>query len=257
MEVIFIFFDHIHWPDILDILLLWFVLYRGLLLVKGTRAFQSMVGLLIALLVYMVSGKLQLYAVHWMLEKFFVYIVLAVIVLFQSDIKRGLAGAGGRLLPFSASTPTPNALEEVVRASFTMASRRIGALIALQREAGLDDYADSGNRLDARVSAELLLAIFHPTSPMHDGAVLIRENTILAAKVFVPLSLGRELSRFYGTRHRAAIGLTEETDAVVVIVSEERGTVGLVVGGELQPVSDANELREKLLETLRSRKGGR
>ena len=161
------------------------------------------------------------------------------------------SGVGARFFPSFSQTPNPNSLEEVIRASFIMASRRIGALIALQREASLEDYAATGTRLDARTSTELLLAIFHPTSPMHDGAVMIREGIALSAKVFLPLSLGRDLSRFYGTRHRAAIGLTEETDAVVIIVSEERGTVSIVTGGVLQPVADANEMREKLLECFR------
>lgn len=253
MSLLAAWFTNIRWTDLIDIALLWFVLYRGLMLVRGTRAFQSLLGLLIALVVYVVSGRLELYAVHWMLEKFFVYIVLAVIILFQSDIKRGLAGAGGRLFPSFSAQPAASSMEEIVRASFVMASRRIGALVALEREASLEDYAEGGNRLDARASSELLLAIFHPTSPLHDGAAVVRKDRVLAAKVFLPLSLSKDVSRFYGTRHRAAIGLTEETDAVVVIVSEERGTVSLVVAGEVQPVADQNEMRERLLECFQSR----
>lgn len=235
--------------DVIDVLVLWFVLYRALLLVRGTRAMQSAIGLLVALAVYVASGQLELYALHWVLEKFFVYIVIAVVILFQQDIRRGLAGAGGRLFPsFGSNKPDQNAMEELIRAAFLMAGRRIGALIALEREASLEEYGESGQRLDARVSTELFLAIFHPTSPLHDGAVVVRQDKVLAAKVFLPLSLSRDISRFVGTRHRAAIGLTEETDAVVIIVSEERGTVSLVVAGELRPTSDANELRERLLE---------
>jgi diadenylate cyclase len=241
-------FSGIRVADVIDIVLLWFILYRALVLVRGTRAFQSLVGLLVALAVYVASGRLELYAIHWMLEKFFVYIVLAVLILFQQDIKRGLAGAGGRLFPSLVPKHEQTAFEEIIRASFLMASRRIGALIAIEREASLDEYADSGNRMGARVSGELLLAIFHPTSPLHDGAVVIRKGQILAAKVFLPLSLSRDLSRFFGTRHRAAVGLAEETDAVVVIVSEERGTVAVVVGGEVRPVATQDELRERLLE---------
>jgi diadenylate cyclase len=237
---------HLRGTDLLDIVLLWFLVYRVLLLMRGTRAFQSLIGLLVLLAVYVVSGRLELYAIHWMLEKFFVYIVLAVIILFQSDIKRGLASTGGRLFPSFTMRPDHTAMEELVRASFQMASRRIGALIAIEREASLDDYADSGHRIDARVSADLLLSVFHPTSPMHDGAAVIRHDRVLAAKVFLPLSLSREVSRFYGTRHRAAIGLTEETDAVVIIVSEERGAVSVVLAGEVLPVTDANELRDRL-----------
>ncbi|MDP2306974.1 MAG: diadenylate cyclase CdaA [Pseudomonadota bacterium] len=248
MSLFVTYFANIRWTDVLDIGLLWYVVYRALMLVRGTRAFQSLLGLLVALILFALSGRFELYAVHWMLEKFFVYIVLAVIILFQSDIKRGLAGAGGRLFPSFSAQPAQGAMEEIVRASFVMASRRIGALLALEREASLEEYAEGGNRLDARVSSELLLAIFHPTSPLHDGAAVVRKDQVLAAKVFLPLSLSKDVSRFYGTRHRAAIGLTEETDAVVVIVSEERGTVSLVISGEVQPVADQNEMRERLLE---------
>lgn len=250
-------FGGIRWTDTLDIALLWFVVYRALMLVRGTRAFQSLLGLMVAVVLYFLSERLELYAVHWVLENFFVYIVLAVIILFQSDIKRGLAGAGGRLFPSFSAQPAQSAMEEIIRASFLMASRRIGALIALEREASLEDYADGGNRLDARVSSELFLATFHPTSPLHDGAAVVRKDRVLAAKVFLPLSLSKDVSRFYGTRHRAAIGLTEETDAVVVIVSEERGTVSLVLHGEVQPVADQNEMRERLLECFQPQARGR
>ena len=178
--------------DVLDIGLLWFLVYRVLLLMRGTRAFQSLLGLLVLLAVYAMSGRLELYAIHWMLEKFFVYIVLAVIILFQSDIRRGLASTGGRLFPSFSTRPDPTAFEEIVRASFQMASRRIGALMAIEREASLDDYADSGHRMEARVSTDLLLSIFHPTSPLHDGAAIIRHDRLVAAKVFLPLSLSRE-----------------------------------------------------------------
>lgn len=246
MSDLWLWLTHLRVTDVLDIAVLWFLAYRVLLLLRGTRAFQSLLGLGVLLVVYILSARLELYGIHWMLEKFFVYIVLALIILFQTDIKRGLASTGGSLFPRFTGRPDPSTFEEVVKASFQMASRRIGALIAIEREAALDDYADSGHRLDARVSADLLLALFHPTSPLHDGAVLIRQGRVLAAKVFLPLSLSREVHRFYGTRHRAAIGLTEETDAVVIIVSEERGAVGVVVAGEVQPVASADELRERL-----------
>ncbi len=239
-------FTRLRGTDFLDIAVLWFLVYRVLLLMRGTRGFQSLVGLAVVGVVYFVSGWVQLYAIHWLLEKLFAVIVLAVVILFQGDIRRGLASTGGRLFPTFSTRPDQTAMEELVRASFQMASRRIGALIAVEREASLSDYADSGNRMDARVTSDLLLAIFHPTSPMHDGAAVVRHDRLLAAKVFLPLSLSRDVSRFYGTRHRAAIGLTEETDAAVIIVSEERGAVSLVIAGEVLPVADANELRERL-----------
>ncbi len=248
MNALLSWIENMRWSDLLDIALLWFLLYRILLLLRGTRAIQSLLGLLVVLMLFVMSGRFQLYALHWMLEKFFVYIVLAVIILFQADIKRGLATAGQRLFPSFKGKPDTGATEEIIRASFQMASRRIGALIALEREASLDDYADAGGRLDARVSGDLLLSIFHPTSPLHDGAVVVQQGRLVAAKVFLPLSLSREVSRFYGTRHRAALGLTEETDAVVILVSEERGTVAVVVAGEVIPVADGNELRLRLLD---------
>ncbi|MSP56859.1 MAG: TIGR00159 family protein [Myxococcales bacterium] len=251
LTTVFAWFQNLRWSDGIDIALLWFLLYRILLLLRGTRAIQSLLGLLVVFLIFVVSARFQLYALHWMLEKFFAFIVLAVVILFQSDIRRGLATAGMRLFPSFKGKPDTGATEEIIRASFQMATRRIGALIAIEREASLDDYADSGQRIDARVLTDLLFSIFHPTSPLHDGAVVVQQGRLVAAKVFLPLSLSRDVSRFYGTRHRAAIGLTEETDAVVIIVSEERGTVGVVVAGEVIPVADANELRLRLLDFFR------
>lgn len=256
MEDVRVWLGTLQFTDLLDVAVLWYVFYRTLTALRGTRAFQSLLGLALALVLYVVSGRLELFAVHWMLEKFFVYIVLAVLILFQSDIKRGLAGAGGRLFPSFATKAGQGTIEEMIRACTIMASRRIGALIAIEREASLAEYADGGSRVDAHVSSDLLMAIFHPTSPLHDGAVVVRNDRILAAKVFLPLSLSREVSRFYGTRHRAALGLAEETDAVILIVSEERGTIGVVMHGELHPVADGNELRERLIEALRANESG-
>ncbi len=257
MSELTLWLQNIRWSDVIDVAVLWYLLYRILLLLRGTRAIQSLLGLLVVFIVYIVSGRFQLYALHWMLEQFKLYIPLALVILFQADIRRGLATAGMRLFPSFKGKPDTGANEEIIRASFQMASRRIGALIALEREASLDDYAESGQRLDARVSGDLLFSIFHPTSPLHDGAVVVQQGRLVAAKVFLPLSLSREVSRFYGTRHRAAIGLTEETDAVVIIVSEERGTVGVVVAGEVIPVADGNELRLRLLDFFQADARGR
>ena len=246
----------IHWNDIVDIAILSYVLYRTLLILKGTRAFQSLLGLVFVLLVYAISARMHLYTLHWLLQKFFVYIVLAVIILFQNDIRHGLARAGGRLFRSFAPRTETSMLEDLVRACFALASRRMGALIAIQRTATLDDYVEPALHLDARVSQELLLSIFHPTSPLHDGAVVVQAGRLSAAKVFLPLSLSKDVSRFFGTRHRAALGLTEETDAVVLIVSEERGTVSLAMSGALTPVGDINELRQRLQEIFAAKEPG-
>lgn len=241
------------WTDLLDIALMSFILYRALLILRGTRAIQSLVGLLALIAVYLLADFLELLSIHWLLEKFFVYFVLAVIILFQQDIRRGLARAGGQLF-FTPNRPqaefTLPILEELVRASFAMASRRMGALVAIERSATLQEFTDPATALDAQVSQSLLLAIFHPTSPLHDGAIVLRKGRIAAAQVFLPLTQSKTVSRYMGTRHRAALGLTEETDALIVIVSEERGTVSLVEHGELRAMADPNELREALQRSL-------
>lgn len=244
----------IGWIDVLDIAILAWMLYRMMLIIRGTRAFQSLVGLFFVLLVYAAASRLHLNSVHWLLDKFFVYIFFSVIVIFQQDIRRGLARAGGQLFPAFRTPASIPVHEEIIKASFAMAARRIGALIAIERGASLDDYVEAATPLDAYVSQELLLAVFHPTSPLHDGAVVVQKERMAAAQAFLPLKLTKDVSRFYGTRHRAALGLTEETDALVIIVSEERGTVSLVEHGQITPASDPNELRQRLTERMKDLK---
>ncbi len=245
--------ESLQWNDVVDIGIMSYLLYRALLILKGTRALQSLVGLVAILGLYVLAEQFELVSLHWLLEKFLVYIVLAVIILFQKDIRRGLARAGGRLFVGGRSDPGSASMrEELIKACFAMASRRVGALVAIERSADLDEYVERATVIDALVSHELLSAIFHPTSPLHDGAVVVQKNRISAAQVFFPLSLSKEIARFFGTRHRAAIGLTEETDAVAIIVSEERGTVSLVVNGRIIPTANANELREQIQEMLQT-----
>ncbi|HJN75346.1 MAG TPA: diadenylate cyclase CdaA [Myxococcota bacterium] len=240
--------------DVLDILLIWFITYRTFLILRGTAALQSLVGLLGLGVLYILSRMLDLYALGWLLDKFFVYIVLAVLILFQNDIRRGLARAGGRFFSggFQASQDT-SFHEAVVQAAFALASRRIGALVVVERSAALSELVEGGHALSADVSEELLMAIFHPTSPLHDGAVVVQDGRLAAAKCMLPLSLTKDIARYFGTRHRAALGLSEETDALVVVVSEERGAVSLVMAGALTPVADANALRQHLQEILAPR----
>jgi TIGR00159 family protein len=245
--------DTLGWADLLDIGIMTFLIYRAMLILRGTRAFQSMIGMVALLALYVLSDRLDLVTIHWMLDKFFVYIVLAVLILFQRDIRRGLARAGGTLFPRFTTATDLSMLEDLVKASFSLASRRIGALVVIERDASLDDWVEPATRLDARISQELLLSLFHPTSPLHDGAVVVQKGRIAAAQVYLPLTQSKEVSRMLGTRHRAALGLTEETDAVVVIVSEERGTVSVVQEGRLTPTRDANDLRSRLQAILQPR----
>ena len=239
-------FSTFQWKDALDIALMATIFYSGLLVMRGTRAFQSLVGLLALGVIYFISDKLDLYAIHWLLSKFFVYIVLAVVILFQHDIRQGLARAGGSLFAGFRGEDHSTESEVLVRTLFSLASRRIGALIVLEREASLDHFLDGGHHLGCSLSMEILQAIFHPTSPLHDGAVVIRSGQIEAAQVFLPLTRRADIERSYGTRHRAAIGLSEETDAICLVASEERGAVSIAVGGVLQEVGDINELRGRL-----------
>ncbi len=245
--------DTLQWNDVLDIAIMSFLMYRALLILRGTRAFQSLIGLLGVLALYVLADNANLSSIHWLLEKFLVYIVLAVVILFQQDIRRGLARAGGRLVPGIRTQGDSSLREVLVKACFSMASRRVGALIAIERDASLDEFVEAGTHIDGVVSHDLLLSIFHPTSPLHDGAVVVQKGRLVAAQVFFPLSLSKDISRFFGTRHRAAIGLTEETDAISIIVSEERGTVSIVQAGRITPTQDANELRHQLQEIFQTR----
>jgi diadenylate cyclase len=240
------------WVDWLDIVALTAVIHRVLVAMRGTRAVQSMIGLAIVSALYLASGSMGLSAVHWVLDNLFVYLVLAVLILFQDDIRRALARTGGmfgvQLLP--ARVAEANVIEELIKAVFALAQRRIGALILIERADDLDRYVEGAHRLDAALSTELLQALFQPSSPLHDGAVVISDGRILAAGVFLPLSMSKDLSRVFGTRHRAAIGVSEETDGICIVVSEERGTVTLAHRGVVTPIVDANDLRQRIGERM-------
>ena len=240
------------WVDWLDVGVLTLSIFGVLHMLRGTRAFQILLGMLLLAAMYLVSAWLGLAALHWVLDNLFVYAVLAVIILFQEDIRQVLAVAGGTVFASSGRAQVEEAqrLEEIVRAAFALAQRRIGALVVLERTATLGPYVESAHELEAVVTSELLQAIFHPTSPIHDGAVTIERGRVGHAGVFLPLSLVKNLPKAYGTRHRAALGLTERTDAVCLLVSEERGTVALVMEGRVVPVVDANDLRQKLQEVI-------
>jgi diadenylate cyclase len=244
----------LRWQDILDILLVAVILYRGLLLIKGTKAAQMLVGLGVLLLAFLFSGYLQLYTIDWLIQSMWAQIVLALIILFQPEIRKALAQMGeARFLSFSSAEGS-RSVEEILRAAVSLSNRKVGALIVIERETSLNDFIEMATILDAKVSHELLLSVFNPASPIHDGAVIIRGNRVIAAGCFLPLTLSSGLSRALGTRHRAGIGLTEETDAVVIIISEETGSIGIAVGGRLQKDMDMNSLRDFLTENFAAQK---
>lgn len=239
--------SQVRWQDILDIGLVSVILYRIILIIKGTKAAKMLAGLGVLLVASFFSKYLHLYTMDWLVQSFWAQLVIALIVLFQPELRRTLAKMGETsIFQGFTSAEELRSLEEIVRASIALANRKIGGLIVIERDVSLRDYVEIGTSLDARVTKELLLSIFHPTSPIHDGAVVIRGNRIVAAGCFLPITLGTDVSKALGTRHRAGIGITEETDAVVIIVSEETGTVSLAINGKLDGPIDMGTLRDIL-----------
>jgi diadenylate cyclase len=243
------------WRDLIDILVVAVVLYRLLLIIKGTKAARMLLGILVLLVATVISRFVDLYTLDWLLESFWAYIVIALIVIFQPEIRRTLARMGQTpYLQAFTSAEELRSLEEVVKAVVSLADRKIGALIVLERESDLEDFVELGSALDARVSRELLMCIFHPTSPIHDGAVVIIDNRVTAAGCFLPMVFSRTVSSSLGTRHRAALGLSEETDAVVLIVSEETGEISMALGGEISTRIDMGALRDRLTDLFTTKK---
>jgi uncharacterized protein (TIGR00159 family) len=204
-------------------------------------------GLVVILLVYLLAQRAGLFTLHWLLENFLGYMILVIIVIFQSDIRRALTQVGATPL-FGASDRKVDEgmIQEVAKAVVSLAERKVGALIVLEREIGLAEYLEVGTRLDARVSQELLESVFLPHSPIHDGALVIQKGRVTAVRCLLPLSVNPNVTRNFGTRHRAAIGITEETDAVAVVASEEQGKISLVVRGRVSQVPDESQLRSGL-----------
>jgi diadenylate cyclase len=237
--------------DAVDIVIVALGIYWLLLLIRGTRAIQMLVGLFLLILTLAASKYFQLFTVQWVLDKFLGSFVLLIIVIFQHDIRRGLTKVGrGLFFPHMGRWQETQVLEEITKAATSCASKRIGALIVLERETGLENYVEIGQSIDAEASKDLLVSIFMPGSPLHDGAVIVQRGRIVAAGCFLPLTLSPGLHHEVGTRHRAALGLTEETDAVVVVVSEQTGKVSVVEAGVIRPASDAAALRAHLKEAM-------
>jgi diadenylate cyclase len=246
----------IRWQDIIDIAIVTFVFYRLLLLIKGTRAFHMLMGLVVLFVTFVISRWAGLYTLDWLIQSFGSYIVLALIILFQPEIRKALAQMGQnpltqRLIQMEKS----KYIEEIIRASVSMASKKIGAIIVIERNTELKDIVEMGIQLDARITRELLTSIFLPYSPIHDGAVIIKGDRIAAAGCFLPLTLSADVSKALGTRHRAAIGITEETDAVVIVVSEETGDISVSIDGNIMRKLDTSALRRVLTNIFQQQKG--
>ncbi|MGH7321749.1 MAG: diadenylate cyclase CdaA [Candidatus Rokuibacteriota bacterium] len=240
--------------NLLDVGIVAYVLYRVFVMFRGTLAVQMLAGLGLLMAARFIARQAELLSVSFILDNFWAFWVLALIVLFQPELRRTLAQAGrSRLLQRvfgEGLAERHHVVEEVVRAVESLSAKRLGALIVFERQSGLRNYAELGVPIDASVSAELLGSLFLPASPLHDGAVLIQGGRVSAAGCFLPLSRNLELSRTLGTRHRAALGLSEETDAAVVVVSEETGVTSLAVEGHIESGLDATSLGRRLEELL-------
>lgn len=241
--------------DTVDIVLVAFIVYYALRMLEGTRALQVLFGFVLLIVLYYVSQR-GLFTLNWILGQFLGSIIIIVVIIFQNDIRRGLAAIGRRpfLLRMSPGKSKELSSEEIVKAASYLANRQIGALIAIERNNSLADFIEIGMRIDSLVSRELIISIFNPSSPLHDGGIIIVGNRILSAGSFFPLITDPDIERELGTRHRAAMGLSSETDAIVIVVSEETGTISLALGGEIKRGFDATSLHNQLLDSLGIRK---
>ena len=240
------------WLDVLDIFLAFLIIYQLLALMKGTRALQVLTGLVIVGLLYIISVTMGLATVNEILSRFFNYLFIIIIIIFQDDIRKMLAKMGKT--PFfglkAVQKQDEELVEQLVRSAVSLSRKRIGALIVLERSMGLSDSIEVGVKLDTSVNSDLMVSIFSTESPIHDGAVVIKDDRVVAAGCFLPLTRNANIDKALGTRHRAAIGLTENTDAVVIVVSEEQREISIAKDGELIRELDSPALRKHLYDIL-------
>jgi diadenylate cyclase len=234
----------IRWQDILEILILSFIIYRFLLFIRGRRALQVLIGLLVVIFAGLVSQILHFQTISWLLKNLFVVWAIFLIIVFQPEIRRGLVKIGTPLLFWSEEEVV---IDEVIKAVNFLSRNKYGALIAIQQEVGLKDFIETGVMIDAKVSSELLTSIFTPHTPLHDGAVIIEEDRIVAANCILPLKEEDLTIQHMGSRHRAALTLSKETDAAVLVVSEETGKISLASLGNFKIVLDGISLRDALM----------
>ena len=237
--------------SVVDIVLVAILIYQFLALVRGTRAAPMLVGVAALGLAFYFARLGELRTLNWLLSTLLPYVVFALIVVFQVEIRHGLANLGSRISLMRSSSSVADVYDDIVLAANLFSQNQTGALIVIEREIGLRTYIESGVSLDARLSYDLLATLFRPSAPLHDGAVIVQRDRIAAAACFLPLSMNPVLSTQLGTRHRAAIGITEETDAVAVIISEETGTISIAVAGSIERDLSVERLRERLSVLLR------
>ncbi|HKN35886.1 MAG TPA: diadenylate cyclase CdaA [Terriglobales bacterium] len=241
---------HVSVVTVIDILLVAVIIYEFLAIIRGTRAALMVVGVAALALAFYFARIGELTTLNWLISTLLPYAVFALIVVFQGELRQALARLGRKLTFRSAMSSEADAYDDIVLAANLFLQNQTGALIVIEREVGLRTYIESGVPLEARLSYDLLATIFRPSAPLHDGAVIIQRDRIAAAACFLPLSMNPVLSTQLGTRHRAGIGITEETDAIAVIVSEETGAISLAVGGRIERDVTVEELRTRLSSLL-------
>lgn len=239
-----------HWRDGVEILILAALAYQGYLFFRATRGARILTGLLVLLLsLTLISQLLELEVINWLIQRFSVFLAIALVVIFQPELRRVLAEVGSHRI-FSFDRPDPESLDVLLEAMQQLSARRCGALFAIKRGIDLKPYAESGVELDANISAELITTVFHPKTTLHDGGAIIDQGRIMAAGCVFPVSQKEVRDRAIGLRHRAAMGITEETDAIALIVSEESGALSICQRGKLEHDLEPEELRARLNELL-------
>lgn len=240
--------NQITWKDVIDILIVTFLLYQGLVIIYGTRAVQMLTGVGILVALFWMGHSFKLYSLNWLLDHFFDSFFIIAIILFQDQFRNALAnfGTGKRFLGLFKIEEDHGEINEIVEACQSLSRERIGAIIVVERNHGLANYLSTGSQLESRVHSDLLYALFQSSSPLHDGAVIISKGRLAGAGCFLPLTRNSQIDRHLGTRHRAAMGISEDTDAVAITVSEETGKINIAVGGTFYRCQNSKILRQYL-----------
>lgn len=251
MEKILDLWEHLGWADVFDIIFMTLILYQFLSIIRGTKAVQMTFGIFFLFFLFIFSYKLKLYALHWLLSHFFDSIILILIILFQDHIRNILVNVG-KVNPLSGKRPgeIDGLIEEIVEAIKILSKERTGALLVFERKTGLLNFIKSGTKLGSEIHSDIIYTLFQQSSPLHDGAIIFSDNRLTAAGCFLPLTKNLDIERQFGTRHRAAIGVTEGTDCLVVIVSEETGKIGYCINGKYSALKDTDNLRRILASHL-------
>jgi len=246
-----------YWKPVFEILILWFVLYYIMLFFVGTRAIQALRGIIIIIIAFLLFQKLNFQVLDWLFTKLFAISVIALLVIFSPEIRQGLARLGQKhlFIPNLKEEEVEYILNEITDAAESLSKQKIGALIVIENNDPLSSYIESGVQIDAKINSDLIQTIFAPKSILHDGGLIIQHGRLIAAGCLFPLSESQEISRIFGTRHRAALGLSEETDALIIVVSEERQDMSLVFNGRLYKDLSKDAMSAKIKETLKQKAG--